>query len=235
MIGILSTLDNPLLPGYLASLDSLGISDYCVICDSRTLSSKQRHLFLDRLGRWSPENHFNYNIARNSWKTPFYFVENHNSAETVALVSNLNCTFLLNAGTPRKLDACVLSSTRYGVLNVHPGLLPNYRGKNCPEWAVYYDDKVVVTAHIMDLEYDEGDILGVAEVDWRSLPSYVEFRKQVCLKSFQLASSVALALSANKYMILYSTKNSGLCCGIREAMDADTLEIVKRRFSGNSS
>jgi folate-dependent phosphoribosylglycinamide formyltransferase PurN len=221
-----------MLPGYLASLDSLGISDYCVICDSRTLSSKQQQMFLDRLGDWSPESHFDYNLARNAWNTPFHFVDNHNSVDTVALVSNLNCTFLLNAGTPRKLDASVLRSTRLGVLNVHPGMLPTYRGKNCPEWAVFYNDRVVVTAHIMDTEYDEGDVLGTAEVNWRSLSSYVEFRKQVYLKSFRLASSVALALLSSKHAILYNSRDSGLRSQIHGAMDDQTLETVKSRFNG---
>jgi hypothetical protein len=230
MIGILSTLDNPMLPGYLASLESFGVSDYSVICDSRSLSVNQQKLFKDRLGGWSPGGHFGFNLAKDAWNTPFFFVDNHNSADAVALVARLNCKFLLNAGTPRKLNASVLGSTRYGVLNVHPGALPNYRGKNCPEWAVYYNDSVVLTAHIMDIDYDEGDVLGVEAVDWRSLPSYVEFRKQVYLNSFRLASSVALALSSNKSTVLYNSKDVGLDSIIHGAMDDETLEIVKRRF-----
>ena len=45
-------------------------------------------------------------------------------------------------------------------------------------------DKVIITAHIMDIEYDEGDVLGLLEVDWRPLKSYFEFRRQVYLKKF---------------------------------------------------
>jgi folate-dependent phosphoribosylglycinamide formyltransferase PurN len=230
MIGILSTLDNPMLPGYLASLEPFGLSDYSVICDSRSLTGKQQQLFLDRLGGWSPEDHFDFHIAKDAYNTPFYFVDNHNSPDAIALIRRLNCKFLLNAGTPRKLDASVLRSAKYGVLNVHPGALPNYRGKNCPEWAVYYNDSVVLTAHIMDIEYDEGDVLGIESVDWRSLSSYVEFRKQVYLKSFRLASSVALSLYSNKCTVLYNSKDAGINRGIHEAMDDETLEIVKRRF-----
>ena len=231
MIGVLSTLDNPMLPGYLANLASLGVSDYCVICDSRCLSSNQRKLLLDRLGGWSPTKHFNYNLSKDSWSTPFYFVESHNSAETISLIKSLNCTFLLNAGTPRKLNATLLSSTKYGVLNVHPGMLPNYRGKNCPEWAVYNNDSVIVTAHIMSIEYDEGDVLGTTEVDWRALPSYIEFRKQVYLASFQLASSVSLSLSLDQYLPLYNSNDSGAQSGLHDAMDDQTMHVVKGRFS----
>ena len=234
MIGILSTLDNPMLPGYLANLESFGISDFCVICDSRSLSINQKQLFLNRLDGWTPEKHFKYNLSKNAWNKPFYFVESHNSADTVDIASDLNCKFLLNAGTPRKLDKLVLRSTNLGVLNVHPGMLPKYRGKNCPEWAVYNNDSVVVTAHVMDLEYDEGDVLGTEEVKWRSLPSYIEFRKQVYLKSFELASSVALALLSGKYTVLFNSKDSESNSGIHDAMNDETLDIVKNRFSASS-
>jgi len=223
-----------MLPGYLANFNVNNLMEYVVICDSKKLSDRQRKLFLNRLGGWSIEGHFDYSIARSAWKTPFYFVDNHNSAECIELISRLNCAFLLNAGTPRKLCSSILNSTLHGVLNVHPGLLPNYRGKNCPEWAVYHDERVFVTAHIMDVEYDEGDVLGAVEVNWRILPTYIEFRKQVYLKSFELAASVALALSTDRHKILYNSKDSGLFCGVHEAMDDETLEIVKGRFTAYS-
>lgn len=235
MIGILSTLGHPLLPGYLASLKAFGLSDYAVICDSRGLSDRQQQLFMERLGGWNAANHFNYNLEEDAWATPFHFVSSHNSANSADLINRLACSFLLNAGTPRKLDLSILNSTKHGVLNVHPGKLPEYRGKNCPEWAVFHGERVVLTAHIMESEYDEGDVLGVDDVDWRSHCSYIEFRKQVHLKSLELAASVSLALSRNTSKVLYRSKNLASVCGIRDAMDDETLKIVKSRFPSSSS
>lgn len=164
-------------------------------------------MFLERLGGWNPGDHFKFTLAEDAWMTPFYFVSNHNSPNSFDLINRLGCLFLLNAGTPRKLDPYILNLTKHGVLNVHPGRLPQYRGKNCPEWAVFHGESVVLTAHIMESEYDEGDVLGIVDVDWRSLCSYVEFRKQVHLKSFELAASESLALSRNikKFFITAST------------------------------
>lgn len=231
MIGVLSAFKNPLLPGYLAALNRLGISDYVVICDSKEPSENQRSLFFERLGGWSVEEHFNSWLAKDHWMNPFYFVESHNSESSIALVSKLKCSFLLNAGTPRKLDLGILNSTSKGVLNVHPGMLPNYRGKNCPEWAVYNNDQVFVTAHLMGENYDEGDVLGTDEVYWRSLESYVEFRKQVHIKSFDLAANISLGLLNNTCQILYSSNSSKDCSCIRDSMDAKSFELVKGRFS----
>lgn len=227
---MLSTFCNPFLPGYLASLEAFGLSDYVVLCDSRGLSDRQQRLIFERVGGWSVSDHFNFDITQDSWSTPFYFVESHNSPETVQLINSLACSFLLNAGTPRKLSTAVLESTKHGVLNIHPGQLPQYRGKNCPEWAVYYEEPVLLSAHIMEQEYDEGDVLDVVEVEWRSLPSYVEFRRQVYLQSFELAASASLALSRNSARILYNSKSSLQTFRIYDAMEEDAMSIVKGRF-----
>ena len=52
-------------------------------------------------------------------------------------------------------------------VNIHPGSLPSYRGKNCPEWAVLQGDKVIITAHIMTLNMMKEMFL----VCWRSIES----------------------------------------------------------------
>ena len=234
LFGILSTFDSPLLPGYLACLQAEGISEYAVICDSKNLSSNQHKLLLDRIGGYSVEEHFDYSLNKNAYTTPFYFVSNHNSPDCISLIKYLRCSFLLNAGTPRKLDVAVLDATDHGVINVHPGLLPNYRGKNCPEWAIYYGDSVILTAHIMTNEYDEGDVLGMLEVDWRSLRSYVEFRKQVYLKSFKLSACTAGAMSRNSYKVLFNSKSSIQEHPVHDAMSDEILENVKRRFANSN-
>lgn len=230
MLGVLSTINNPLLPGFLANLKLFGLADLVVICDSKGLSDKQQNLFIERLGGWNAADHFSYRLSADAWMNPFYFVNSHNSQNCLSLINKLTCSFLLNAGTPRKLDPSILSSTKHGVLNVHPGKLPQYRGKNCPEWAIFEDQDVVLTAHIMGSEYDEGDVLGVADVDWRSLDSYKEFRKQVHLKSFELAARISWELSTSVSRVIYNSKHSNMPCGVREAMDAETIKIVKSRF-----
>ena len=230
LIGILSTLDSPLLPGYLASLSNAGLKNFAVICDSKCLSSNQKKLFSDRLGGWSIAEYFGFDIHQDLPTTPFYFVDDHNSSSSIALIKTLGCLFLLNAGTPRKLSSHILNSTIDGVLNIHPGSLPSYRGKNCPEWAVLQGDKVIITAHIMDIEYDEGDVLGLLEVDWRPLKSYFEFRRQVYLKSFELASKVSLDLVESKASVLYNTHDSSQPSIIREVMSDELLRHVKNSF-----
>ena len=156
---------------------------------------------------------------------PFYFVEHHNSARSLALIKALGCSFLLNAGTPRKLSSSILSSTVGGVLNIHPGALPSYRGKNCSEWAVFHDDRVFLSAHIMEDEYDEGDVLGTSEVHWRSCNSYLDFRRTVYLKSFELASKVCRELLKvqAQYCSIVRVRSTHQLCEIQCPMNCSRL------------
>jgi len=235
LVGILSTLDNPLLPGYIACLEAEGILDYAVICDSRILSRNQQDLLFKRLGGWSIADHFDYCLKKDAYMTPFHFVDNHNSTNSFSLINKLGCSLLLNAGTPRKLNSTILNATKYGVLNVHPGELPSYRGQNCPEWAVYHGSRVVVTAHMMTVDYDEGDVLGMAEVEWRELKSYVEFRRQVYLNSFTLAARVSLSLLSNRHEILFNSASLSRGHQVHPVMPDEILEIVKARFPCHDS
>jgi folate-dependent phosphoribosylglycinamide formyltransferase PurN len=56
---------------------------------------------------------------------------------------------------PREL----LDIPRIGTLNPHYGSLPGYRGMNVTEWAIYHDDPVSVSVHLVDAGIDTGDIL----------------------------------------------------------------------------
>lgn len=90
-------------------------------------------------------------------KIPFYFVSSHNKA--VPLIRELAPDLLLNLGTPNILKAELLAVPTIGVLNSHPGLLPNYRGCSCVEWAIYNREPVGATCHFITQGIDEGPIV----------------------------------------------------------------------------
>lgn len=64
--------------------------------------------------------------------------------------------FLAGSGI---IDETVFTIPRIGTLNAHPGLLPEYKGLNVVEWALYYEDPVGVTLHFVDDGIDTGQIV----------------------------------------------------------------------------
>jgi methionyl-tRNA formyltransferase len=61
---------------------------------------------------------------------------------------------------PRKFPLRLIRLPRLGCINVHPGLLPEYRGTFPTPWCILNNEaEIGVTLHCMDAEIDTGDIL----------------------------------------------------------------------------
>jgi methionyl-tRNA formyltransferase len=86
-----------------------------------------------------------------------------------ATLETLRCfapDLLLVAGWPRLLKAPARELARLGTLNVHPSLLPLYRGRDPLFWALLRGEKQVgVTLHRMTEHVDSGPIVRQAAVE----------------------------------------------------------------------
>lgn len=201
-IGILSTIDSPLLPFYLKAAKMHDIKELVVICDSKISSEKDKAIWADRTGDFfSPANSNNPNIYNfTSSQIPFYFVENHNSDECLDLLKHMNIQCLFNGGTPRKISNQLIEAMPHGILNVHPGILPEYRGCSAVEWAIYNDDKIGNTVHFMDEGYDTGPILFTESYEFLKNASYKAIRTKVYSKGCELAGKALSAIQKNNLM-----------------------------------
>lgn len=70
----------------------------------------------------------------------------------------------------------MLAVPKLGFVNVHPGRLPAYRGRNCPEWAILEGDDVYATAHMIDAGIDTGPVICEGRYELRSGWTYADFR-----------------------------------------------------------
>jgi hypothetical protein len=59
----------------------------------------------------------------------------------------------------------IIGIPRIGILNAHPGLLPEYRGVDVIPWAIYHGDHVGVTVHFVDEGVDTGGIVVQKVID----------------------------------------------------------------------
>jgi len=60
----------------------------------------------------------------------------------------------------------LLDIPRLGCINIHPGLLPRYRGPTPTAWAILNgENRFGITIHLMDADIDTGDILFQQEYD----------------------------------------------------------------------
>jgi len=194
-IGLLTYPGSPLAYPTVAALQKRGYKEIYLISDGDKPNEKFIKIIDDRTGGKAI---FHSMVDFQKMNVPFFFVKDHNSEETLNLLRNLNLDILGSCGTPRKLKTIILYACQYGIVNCHPGRLPDYRGSSTVEWALLNGDAVAASAHFMTEEYDAGPVIETYPFSTKGL-SYAEIRLQMIDHQAQsLADGIDRVLRAGK-------------------------------------
>lgn len=87
-----------------------------------------------------------------------YFVMPHDSKELINLAKARDINFAVITGA-RVLKSEIIKAFPLGILNFHPGLIPEARGLDAMLWSIYKDVPLGVTAHLIDEKVDAGLII----------------------------------------------------------------------------
>ncbi len=88
-------------------------------------------------------------------------VRNINSAEVAQAIEAANPDAIIVSGGRILRDPVLRCASRYGMINMHPGLSPYYRGIACTFWSLYNEEPEYagVTIHYLTAGIDSGDII----------------------------------------------------------------------------
>lgn len=228
LVGVLTTLTAPLLPLLLRSLYEEGVTNLCVIADEKQLGVKDQRIWAERTrGAFDSLGIGIYDFASSGLSC--YLVKNHNGEDCLSLLERVQPVVLINGGTPRKLSAPILDFPSQGVVNVHPGILPKYRGSSCVEWAILNDDPVGNTAHFMTEGYDEGPIIATELCNFTPDDDYVSMRVQVYRRSIaMMARTVAQVLRTGMTPADGITQSEGeFFSPVNEAQMQEVIEKIR--------
>jgi len=89
---------------------------------------------------------------------PMLTVSDHNGPATATALSQLEPDIIVLGGAGI-IKRHIFSKPKIGTLNVHPGLLPEYRGQSVVPWAIWNGDELGATAHFVDGGLDTGPIV----------------------------------------------------------------------------
>jgi folate-dependent phosphoribosylglycinamide formyltransferase PurN len=87
-----------------------------------------------------------------------YFVVPHNSDECIDIIKERNAEIGIITGA-RILSKKVIDAFSTGIINFHPGLIPQNRGLDNLKWAIHKDIPQGVTTHFIDNRVDAGRII----------------------------------------------------------------------------
>ena len=89
------------------------------------------------------------------WKA---LVADHNSKEALQFYNDIKPEYGIILGS-RILSQEVINNFNAGIINFHPGVLPENRGLDNLKWAIYRNIPQGVTTHIIDKNIDMGEMI----------------------------------------------------------------------------
>ena len=87
-----------------------------------------------------------------------YFVLHHNNNECIKKIKERGCDIGIIGGA-RILSEKTVDAFNYGVINFHPGIIPENRGLDNLKWAIHLNISQGVTTHFIDERVDAGRII----------------------------------------------------------------------------
>jgi len=183
-----------------------------------------------------------------------YFCENKIHSKTVGQackavrarlvnVSSLNSPKALDALRQADADLVVyagggilrkyfIQTPKVGVLNAHAGPLPQFRGMNATEWALFHGVKPKITFHYIDCGIDTGEILFSKSVSTDALASVYALRGRATRVSVEGLLEVVKRISEGKIQPVAQDINAGRQFFV---MADPLLEVLKRWIVNRST
>ena len=184
-VAILSTSNSPLLSMLVYGLETYNKIKFYILLDKKKLNEKNLNIWRERTNGKLDKYINSFELFRTKNISKYSF-ESHNDNSCIRFIKKNKINWIINCGSPRKISPEFLETFRNRVVNLHPGLLPYYRGSCCVEWAIYNGDKVGNTIHLMTEEYDEGAILLIESYNIKKFKDYKEVRILVYKRGIKL-------------------------------------------------
>ena len=112
----------------------------------------------------------------------FVEIKDINAPEYVQHIRELAPDLIISYSAPQVVKPELLGIPKYGIINVHGALLPNYRGLLPSLWYLYNDEKLGgATVHLMSADIDDGAIVEQGSVDISDCRTMVQLMKKTKL------------------------------------------------------
>jgi methionyl-tRNA formyltransferase len=118
---------------------------------------------------------------------PVVEVPIHNDEHCMEYIEKAEPDLIVFGGT-RIIRGKILEygESRGGVLNSHPGLLPECRGSASPAWSIHENIKIGSSCHFCSTAIDAGDLVGKREISVYRGDNYYD----ICYKTLVVASTL---------------------------------------------
>lgn len=154
-----------------------------------------------------------------------------NSFESLEKIRKLQPDLIISIRYGSILKDDVLKIPRFGVLNLHSGLLPNYRGVMATFWAMLNDEKEIGTTlhYIDDSSIDTGRIVSSSRFEVDIDKSYLWHILQLYVSGVELIKSAITCIENKETLETFPQPSSGKYFSFPD--ENDLVQFDKKGFS----
>jgi len=106
---------------------------------------------------------------------PVLKVKNINDPKIINWIKKNKIDLIINMRTRSIFREEILSSTKFGCINIHHGLLPKYRGVFCDLYALSENRPAGITIHRMNKKIDDGEVIYTKEISSNNEKDYINY------------------------------------------------------------
>ena len=152
----------------------------------------------------------------------------HNSELVMPLIENKELDLIVFGGT-RIIRGDILEHPKHGVINSHPGLLPDCRGSASPAWSVYHDIPIGSSTHFCDNGIDTGELLLRREVPVKRGMTYEDLCYHTLVLAGVLMKEALMAYERGQWNEMRRPQGESEHPTFRNAPD-EVLEVVYKKL-----
>jgi len=153
-----------------------------------------------------------------------YEVTPHDSIQLSKQMSDLKPDLGVILGA-RILKVNIISNFQKGIINMHPGCLPDNRGLDNLKWAIFDELPQAVSTHLIDSKIDLGELIEICTVPVFEDDSFIDIF--VRIQNYELESLISvLNKLKNGEFKTYSLHRGKY----NKTMDPETEYAVKKNF-----
>lgn len=123
-------------------------------------------LFITKLTDNSNNKFYSYKALANNKNFKIIKSKDVNNDETIKVINNYKPDLIISIFFNQIIKSRIISIPKYGVINIHPSYLPDYKGMSPTFWAMANDEKKLgVSIHFIDEGIDTGKIISRKKID----------------------------------------------------------------------
>ncbi|MBI1937866.1 MAG: hypothetical protein HYS25_07055 [Ignavibacteriales bacterium] len=183
------------------------------------------------------QNNHNIKMIADTFHLPIKILQKQNLVENLnGWLSQIKADVIFVFSFPHKIPEAALSIPKYGFINFHPGILPQYRGPDPLFWQIKNGvTETGITAHKIDKNFDSGPIIHIEKepINHHDTYGFLENKLAVTLlKSVIKILAIINECDSDTLPFIEQEKNSSLYYGRPKETDLiidwqkqDTLSI----------